>query len=53
MIVWKKVKMALQQSQYSPNFYEPIISNTIENLASPKVNQIDEVGAVTSQKITQ
>ena len=45
--------MALQQNLYFPNFYEPIISNTIENLVSPKVNQKVEVEDVTSQKITQ
>ena len=35
----EKVKMILQRNQYTQNFDDPIISNTIEKLVSPKVNQ--------------
>ena len=34
----KKLRRLLQQNQYPQTFYDPIISNTIENLVSPKVN---------------
>ena len=46
----EKVKMTLQRNQYPPNFYDPIISNTIEKLSSPKENQKDQIKDVTSQK---
>ena len=42
--------MILQQNQYPQNFYVPIISNTIEKLVSPKVNQKDQEEDATSQK---
>ena len=45
-----KVKIILQQNQYPQNFYAPIISNTIEKLVSPKVNQKYQKEDATSQK---
>ena len=45
----EKVKMTPQRNQYLPNFYDPIISNTIEKLLSPKENQKDQIKDVTSQ----
>ena len=39
--------MTLQRNQYPPNFYDPIISNT---LLSPKENRTDQIKDVTSQK---
>ena len=46
----EKVKMTLQRNQYPPNFYDPIISSTIEKLLSPKENQKDQIQDVTIQK---
>ena len=46
----EKVKMTLQRNQYPPNFYDPIISNTIDKLLPPKENQKDQIKDVTSQK---
>ena len=46
----EKVKMTLQRNQYPPNFYDPIISNTIKKLLSPKGNQKDQIKNVTIQK---
>ena len=45
-----KVKIILQQNQYPQNFYAPIISNTIEKVVSPKVNQKYQKEDATSQK---
>ena len=42
--------MTLQHNQYPPNFYDPIISNAIEKLLSPKENQKHQIKDVTSQK---
>ena len=42
--------MILQRNQYPPNFFDPIISNTIEKLVSPKVNQKYKEEDATSQK---
>ena len=47
----EKVKMILQQNQYPQDFYDPIISNTIEKLLSSKVNQKDWEVDVTSQNV--
>ena len=46
----EKVKTILQRNLYPKNFYDPIISNTIEKLMSPKVNQKDQEEDVTRQK---
>ena len=48
----EKVKMILQRNQYPQNFYDPVISNTIEKLVFPKVNQKNQEEDATSQKIT-
>ena len=45
-----KVKMILQLNQYPQIFYDPIISNTIEKLVSPKVNEKDQEEDTASQK---
>ena len=42
--------MVLQRNQYPQDFYDPIISNAIEKLVSPKVNQKDQEEDATSQK---
>ena len=47
----EKVKMILQRNQYPQNFYDPVISNTIEKLVFPKVNQKNQEEDATSQKI--
>ena len=47
----EKVKMILQQNQYPQDFYDPIISNTIEKLLSSKANQKDWEVDVTSQNV--
>ena len=46
----EKLKMILQRNQYPQDFYDPIISKTIKNLVSPKVNQKDQEVDFTSQK---
>ena len=38
----EKVKMILERNQYQQDFYDPIISKTIEKLVSPEVNQKDQ-----------
>ena len=46
----EKVKMILQRNQYPQDFYDPVISKTIEKLVSPKVNQKNQEVDFTSQK---
>ena len=46
----EKLNMILQRNQYPQDFYDPIISKTIEKLVAPKVNQKDEEVDFTSQK---
>ena len=46
----EKVKMMLQRNQHRQELYHPIISNTIEKLASPKRNQKGQEKDTTSQK---
>ena len=46
----EKVKMMLQRNQHRQELYHPIISNTIENLVSPKRNLKDQEKDTTSQK---
>ena len=38
----EKIKMILERNQYQQDFYDPIISKTIEKLVSPEVNQKDQ-----------
>ena len=49
----EKVKMILQQNQYPQSFYDPIDSNTIKKLVSPKENQKNQKEDAASQKVTQ
>ena len=49
----EKVKMILQQNQYPQSFYDPIDSNTIKKLVSPKENQKNQKEVAASQKVTQ
>ena len=44
--------MILQRNQYPQDFYDPIISNTIEKLLSFKENQKYQEEDATSQKIS-